>query len=194
MIVPYDAQLMQLAKDIAADLDIVLHEGVYASVVGPQLETRAEYKYLSIIGADAVGMSTVPEVIVANHERMKVLAFSVLTDECDPKRLKPLNIDEIIEAANQAQPKLTEIIMKILGGHLGQRMQNAFKEAFEEGYKKVIIIGSDNLDIDASHILEASKALDRNAFVLGPAADGGYYLLGMTIFEPSLFEDMAWGT
>ncbi|TDA72353.1 purine-nucleoside phosphorylase, partial [Halomonas marinisediminis] len=76
---------------IATENNIKLHEGVYAIVVGPQLETRAEYRMLKIIGADAVGMSTVPEIIVANHLKLKAAAVSVLTDECDPANLKPVN-------------------------------------------------------------------------------------------------------
>jgi len=87
---------------------------VYASVVGPQLETRAEYRYLKIIGADAVGMSTVPEVIVANHLSLQVAAVSVLTDECDPDNLAPVNITEIIEMANKAEPNMITLFKKLI--------------------------------------------------------------------------------
>jgi purine-nucleoside phosphorylase len=109
MLAPYDEQMNTTFKNIAKEHGIALHQGVYASVVGPQLETRAEYRYLSIIGADAVGMSTVPEVIVANHLKLPVSAISVLTDECDPDNLQPVNVEEIIAVANQAEPKLVQL-------------------------------------------------------------------------------------
>ena len=92
MSAPYDAAINAKFKSIAKANNIKLHKGVYASVVGPQLETRAEYRMLKIIGSDAVGMSTVPEIIVANHLNLKVAAVSVLTDECDPDNLKPVDI------------------------------------------------------------------------------------------------------
>ena len=94
--------------------NIKLHKGVYASVVGPQLETRAEYRMLKIIGADAVGMSTVPEIIVANHLGLKASAISVLTDECDPDNLKPVNITEIIEMANKAEPNMITLFKELI--------------------------------------------------------------------------------
>lgn len=106
MSAPYDLDINAKIKAIAKANNIKLHEGVYASVVGPQLETRAEYRMLKIIGADAVGMSTVPEVIVANHLNLKVAAVSVLTDECDPSNLKPVDISEIIAMANKAEPDM----------------------------------------------------------------------------------------
>ncbi|GIZ10170.1 purine-nucleoside phosphorylase [Flavobacterium sp. UMI-01] len=109
MSAPYNAEMNQKALDIAKENNIVLHKGVYVGVVGPQLETRAEYRYLRTIGADAVGMSTVPEVIVANHLRLPVIAVSVLTDECDPDNLKPIDIAEIIAIAGQAEPKMVTI-------------------------------------------------------------------------------------
>ena len=93
---------------------INLHTGTYAAVVGPQLETKAEYRYLKIIGADAVGMSTVPEVIVANHLNLPVLAVSVLTDECNPDDLKPVNITEIIAIAAKAEPKMITLFKEII--------------------------------------------------------------------------------
>lgn len=114
MLAPYDKEMNTKFKDIAAQNNITLHEGVYASVVGPQLETRAEYRYLGIIGADAVGMSTVPEIIVANHLNLPVSAISVLTDECDPDNLKPVNIEEIIAVANAAEPKLVKLFSKLI--------------------------------------------------------------------------------
>lgn len=109
MLEPYDKEMNSTFKAIAKQNDITLHEGVYVSVVGPQLETRAEYRYLGIIGADAVGMSTVPEVIVANHLNLPVAAISVLTDECDPDNLQPVNVEEIIAVATKAEPKLVKL-------------------------------------------------------------------------------------
>ncbi|MBL4887668.1 MAG: purine-nucleoside phosphorylase [Flavobacteriaceae bacterium] len=114
MCAPYDLAMNNSLKTIAKSLNITLHEGVYASVVGPQLETRAEYRMLKMIGSDAVGMSTVPEVIVANHLKIKVLAVSVLTDECDPDNLKPVNIPEIIEMASLAEPKLVSLFKELI--------------------------------------------------------------------------------
>ena len=106
---PYSQKLNQELKQIAAEKEIVLHEGVYASVPGPNLETRAEYRYLGIIGADAVGMSTVPEVIACNHMNIPVCCISVLTDECDPDNLKPVKIEEILSIARTAEVKLAEL-------------------------------------------------------------------------------------
>lgn len=114
MSAPYDLDINAKIKAIANAYNIKLHEGVYASVVGPQLETRAEYRMLKIIGADAVGMSTVPEVIVANHLNLKVAAVSVLTDECDPNNLKPVNISEIIAMANQAEPDMITLFKALI--------------------------------------------------------------------------------
>ncbi len=114
MLAPYNKDLNHKFENIAASEGIILHQGVYASVVGPQLETRAEYRYLGIIGADAVGMSTVPEIIVANHLQLPVAAISVLTDECDPDHLSPVNVEEIIQVANQAEPKLVKLFSEII--------------------------------------------------------------------------------
>ncbi|GGE04569.1 purine-nucleoside phosphorylase [Psychroflexus salis] len=114
MSAPYDANMNAKFKEIAQKNTITLHEGVYASVVGPQLETSAEYRYLGIIGADAVGMSTVPEIIVANHLQLPVAAISVLTDECDPDNLKPVNVKEIIAIANQAEPQLVKLFSELI--------------------------------------------------------------------------------
>lgn len=114
MCAPYNATLNNLVTEIALQNNITLHKGVYAAVVGPQLETRAEYRYLKIIGADAVGMSTVPEVIVANHLQLPVMAISVLTDECNPDYLKPVNIPEIIAIAGEAEPKLIILFKGLL--------------------------------------------------------------------------------
>lgn len=114
---PYDLGLRNSIIKIANDQKIALHKGVYASVFGPQLETKAEYRYLKIIGADAVGMSTVPEVIVANHLNLPVLAVSVLTDECNPDDLKPVNIAEIIALAEKAEPKLIILFKNLIKNH-----------------------------------------------------------------------------
>lgn len=114
MSAPYDANINQKIERIAAQHNITLHKGVYASVVGPQLETRAEYRMLKIIGADAVGMSTVPEIIVAKHLGLKAAAVSVLTDECDPDHLEPVNIDEIIAMANKAEPNMISIFKELI--------------------------------------------------------------------------------
>lgn len=111
---PYDLPMRQKLIKIAEREDITLRQGVYASVVGPQLETKAEYRMLKIIGADAVGMSTVPEVIVANHLRLPIVAVSVLTDECDPDNLKPVNIQEIIEIAENTEPKMVKLFRELI--------------------------------------------------------------------------------
>src|SRR5690606_14536240 len=114
MSAPYDTNINSTFKKIAKNKNIKLHEGVYVSVVGPQLETRAEYRMMKIIGADAVGMSTVPEIIVANHLKLKVAAVSVLTDECDPNNLKPVNITEIIEMAKKAEPNMVTLFKELI--------------------------------------------------------------------------------
>ena len=114
MAAPYDPEMSAQLEEIAQEEGINLHKGVYASVVGPQLETRAEYRYLKIIGADAVGMSTVPEVIVANHLKLPVAAVSVLTDECDPDNLQAVNIPEIIAMAEKAEPEMIALFKGII--------------------------------------------------------------------------------
>lgn len=111
---PYDLNMRHSLIEIAKNNNITLHKGVYAAVVGPQLESKAEYRYLKIIGADAVGMSTVPEVIVANHLSLQVIAVSVLTDECNPDDLKPVNIPEIIALAGQAEPKMITLFKELI--------------------------------------------------------------------------------
>ena len=111
---PYDAKMNATLEEIASKNSINLHKGVYASVVGPQLETRAEYRYLKIIGADAVGMSTVPEIIVANHLNLPVIALSVLTDECDPDNLKPVDIADIIAHAGKAEPQMITLFTELI--------------------------------------------------------------------------------
>jgi purine-nucleoside phosphorylase len=114
MSAPYDATINSKFLSIAKDHHIKLHQGVYASVVGPQLETRAEYRMLKTIGADAVGMSTVPEIIVANHLGLKAAAVSVLTDECDPDNLNPVDIQEIIAMAGQAEPNMIILFKELI--------------------------------------------------------------------------------
>lgn len=114
MSAPYDAKMSAALEKIAAAHNIPLQKGVYASVVGPQLETRAEYRMLKIIGADAVGMSTVPEIIVANHLNLPCVAVSVLTDECDPDNLKPVDIAEIIAIAGQTEPKMITLFKELI--------------------------------------------------------------------------------
>ena len=111
---PYDEAINLKFEAIAKSNNIKLNKGVYASVVGPQLETKAEYRMLKIIGADAVGMSTVPEIIVANHLKLKAAAVSVLTDECDPDNLKPVNISEILEMAEKAEPNMIILFKELI--------------------------------------------------------------------------------
>jgi len=98
-------------NDSGKSLQIEIKGGVYVSVMGPNLETKAEYRFLHGIGADMVGMSTVPEVIVANHIGLRCAAISVITDECDPNNLKPVNIAEIIEVASKADERLTKVLI-----------------------------------------------------------------------------------
>lgn len=112
---PYNKEMNDLLKVIAKEKGITLHEGVYTPVAGPNLETRAEYRYLRTIGTDAVGMSTVPEVIVANHMSMPCVAISVLTDECDPDNLHPVSIAEILEIAGRAEKDLTMLYVELVG-------------------------------------------------------------------------------
>lgn len=114
MSAPYNLEINASFEQIAKNKNITLHKGVYASVVGPQLETRAEYKMLNTIGADAVGMSTVPEIIVANHLKIKAAAISVLTDECDPNNLKPVDIPEIIAMAEKAEPNMITLFKELI--------------------------------------------------------------------------------
>ena len=114
MSAPYDAKINTTLKAIAKAKNIALHNGVYASVYGPQLETRAEYRMLKLIGADAVGMSTVPEVIVANHLGVRVAAVSVLTDECDPDNLKTVDVPDIMKMAEIAEPDLIVLFKELI--------------------------------------------------------------------------------
>ncbi len=111
---PYTKELIALAEKVALDQKIRLQKGVFVAVSGPNLETKAEYRFLRGIGADVVGMSTVPEVIVAVHQSMRVLGFSIMTDECFPDALKPVSLQEVIAVANSAEPKLTSIMKEVV--------------------------------------------------------------------------------
>ena len=111
---PYDKRLIALARRAALDEQVVCHQGVFAAVPGPNLETRAEYRVLRAIGADVVGMSTVPEVIVAVHGKLRVLGFSVITDLCLPDALQPVALEEVLAVAQEAGPKLTRVVRRVL--------------------------------------------------------------------------------
>jgi len=110
----YDPELRALARDVAAEHRVTLREGVYVAVAGPNLETRAEYRFLRAIGADVVGMSTVPEVVVAVHGGMRVLGLSIVTDMCLPDALEPATVEKIIAVANRAEPNLTTVVRGVL--------------------------------------------------------------------------------
>jgi purine-nucleoside phosphorylase len=114
MSAPYTRKLVDLAERVALDLGIKMHQGVYVAVSGPNLETRAEYRFLRQIGGDVVGMSTVPEVIAAVHMGMKTLGISVITDECFPDALEPVEMKHILEAADLAEPKMTQVMIGTL--------------------------------------------------------------------------------
>ncbi|MAO66490.1 MAG: purine-nucleoside phosphorylase [Balneola sp.] len=111
---PYTERLLELAENVALDHSIKMHQGVYLAVTGPMLETKAEYRYMRNLGADVVGMSTVPEVISAVHMGMDVLGISVITDECFPDALEPVDIEDVLAAAAMAEPKLTQVIVQVL--------------------------------------------------------------------------------
>jgi len=111
---PYDRGLRALARAVALEHGVTLREGVYVAVPGPNLETRAEYRYLRGIGADVVGMSTVPEVIVAIHGGMRVLGISIITDQCLPDALEPASVEKIIAVAGRAEPNLTTLVCGVL--------------------------------------------------------------------------------
>jgi purine-nucleoside phosphorylase len=110
----YDDELRSLARDVAAERRVTLREGVYVAVAGPSLETRAEYRFLRAIGADVVGMSTVPETLVAIHGGMRVLGLSIITDMCLPDALEPATVEKIIAVANRAEPNLTTVVRGVL--------------------------------------------------------------------------------
>ncbi|MHC4606285.1 MAG: purine-nucleoside phosphorylase [Planctomycetota bacterium] len=111
---PYDPDLLALAEKAAKDNGVRAHRGVYVALTGPCLETRAEYRFLSTIGADVVGMSTVPEVIVGVHAGLRILGVSIVTDMCLPDELQPVNIEEIFAVAAEAEPKMTAVIRAVV--------------------------------------------------------------------------------
>ncbi|MCF8364527.1 MAG: purine-nucleoside phosphorylase [Bacteroidales bacterium] len=111
---PYATSINKKIIDIAEKYDVKLNQGVYAAVAGPNLETRAEYRYMAKIGADVIGMSTIPEVLVANHMNIPVAAISVITDECDPDNLAPVNIKEILAMAGMAEKGLNKIFTELV--------------------------------------------------------------------------------
>lgn len=110
----YDRKIIELAETIALENRIKVFKGAYVAVSGPNLETKAEYRFLRLIGADLVGMSTVPEVIVGVHCGFRIFGISVVTDSCLPDALKPVNIEEIIRVANEAEPRLTTLVLKLI--------------------------------------------------------------------------------
>jgi purine-nucleoside phosphorylase len=114
MSAPYDRELGDVALEIARRHDIVAHRGILVGVAGPNLETRAEYRFLRGIGADVVGMSMVPEVIVAVHAGLRTVGFSIITDMCLPDALQPAVVEEIIAVANEAEPRLTTLVTELL--------------------------------------------------------------------------------
>jgi purine-nucleoside phosphorylase len=113
---PYSKSLNDKINEIAKINNIQLYQGVYAAVAGPNLESRSEYRFLRFIGADVVGMSTIPEVVVANHSGLPCSAISVITDECDPDNLEPVVLSEILAVAAKAEKKLTKIIITLVDG------------------------------------------------------------------------------
>lgn len=114
MCFPYDRELLKLGRKIALEEKIVCHQGVFVAVAGPNLETRAEYRFLRNIGADVVGMSTVPEVIVGMHSRMRILGISVITDICLPDALEPVSLPEIIATANESEKKMRVLVKRVV--------------------------------------------------------------------------------
>ena len=114
MSVPYDPVLREIARAVALELRITLREGVYVAVAGPNLETPAEYRFLRGLGADVVGMSTVPETTVAVHGGMRVLGISIITDQCLPDALEPVKIERILAVAARAEPKLANLVQGVL--------------------------------------------------------------------------------
>ena len=111
---PYTERLLDIAQTVALEEGIHMHQGVYLAATGPMLETKSEYRYMRLIGGDVVGMSTVPEVISAVHMGMEVLGISVITDECFPDALEPVVMEDILEAAGIAEPKMTKVIIRVL--------------------------------------------------------------------------------
>ncbi len=111
---PYDGNALRQMEEIARVEGIRVHRGIYVALTGPCLETRAEYRFLRAIGADAVGMSTVPEVIVAVHSGLRAFGISCITDRCIPEELKPVNIDEILKVAAEAEPKMRRLVRRLI--------------------------------------------------------------------------------
>ncbi len=111
---PYDRELLALARQVAMEEHIRVQQGVYVAVSGPNLETRAEYRFLRMIGADVVGMSTVPEVIVAVHSKMRSLGFSAVTDLCLPDALEPVRLPDILAVAAEAEKKLRVLVRRVV--------------------------------------------------------------------------------
>jgi purine-nucleoside phosphorylase len=111
---PYDPALRRLALQVASEQQIPLREGVYVAVAGPNLETRAEYRFLRQIGADVVGMSVVPEVVTARHAGLRVLAVTVVSDACLPESLKPASLEELLRVAAETEPKLTSLLQGVI--------------------------------------------------------------------------------
>jgi len=114
MVEPYDRPLIELTDKVALEQAVKAHKGVYVAVAGPNLETRAEYRFLREIGADVVGMSTVPEVLVAVHGGFRTLGLAIVTDMCLPDALQPANIEQIIAVAEEAEPKLTRLVKEVI--------------------------------------------------------------------------------
>jgi purine-nucleoside phosphorylase len=114
MCFPYDRELLALGRRIAVEEKIVCHQGVFVAVAGPNLETRAEYRFLRQIGADVVGMSTVPEVIVGVHAKMRILGISVITDICLPDALEPVSLPDIIATANEAEKRMRVLVRRLV--------------------------------------------------------------------------------
>lgn len=119
MSAPYTPELIDVGLEVARRENFVAHRGVMVAVTGPNLETRAEYRFLRTIGADVVGMSTVPEVIVAVHSNLRVFGVSVITDMCLPDALQPAIVDEIIAVANSAEPMLRSLVLGVLAHEAG---------------------------------------------------------------------------
>jgi len=111
---PYDKRLIKLVRKVALEEEIEIHQGVYVGVTGPNFETRAEYRFLRLIGADAVGMSTIFEVIVGRHSNLRVLGISCISDECFPDALKPVNFLKVIQVAKKAEPKMSKLVKKVV--------------------------------------------------------------------------------
>lgn len=114
MSAPYSAAMISKAKDIASNMDIKVHDGIYLGLQGPTFETLAEYKMVKILGADCVGMSTVPEVIVARHMEMEVFGVSVITDMGDEENIDNVNHEEVLKAAQQAEPSVRKLIRELI--------------------------------------------------------------------------------